>query len=688
MTPTQKFEPFVSTTLVSRICCAGLLPLSLLITFSLAQDNVNLTVTGIPDDHIVAWQTQSFKKYQCETSVNLFDWTEIGVLEQGNDLPRSLCCQSGWDTQYYRIRVTDDPFLTLPQDGQVIRMRDGVSFAFNLNLFPGLPAKLRLYQRPWNTNAPWIQIGRLTDCIGMPSQRTVRGSAVWLPSGPGQFEVKAEWVSAANVVVHAEQRHITVVPNLPVTVTLVSGPPHVSASKVLADFATAFSVPEAQIRRVDFYDNGRLFATDREAPFGPSLKDKDRNDIEIFRGLHNITATAFDSSSVSGTSASYLINVTGGYARSNLTIVGANIVTDPPSPIVPLPAVLNVLSGQTFSIAYNVEDADGPTTISCVRGQRQTHLEGVDAVIDEQAPFEPLVFDTTGWRLGPHKIYVGSTDFAHEPPYLSFLPTLTSYPQYYIVDIVDGSTDVLAQALAENIADPVSAAPSNPVFKGVLASSQPFAGGWSSGLQLDNGIIMTTGKSVAWNGGDGYQRGEDNNRENPSEQVTTYWSSPGDAELLDRIPGRKTEDAACLEFDVFCLNGQLELEYQFGSEEFDEYVSRFNDGFLVTVDEVAVSLLPNGRQLAAVQTVNLNTNRPLFMGDDEDLDTFMSVNHPENRERTVEYDGVTVALKIHAFVTANQNHKIRIVISDISDPEYDSALFIQQGSLRTTSPQP
>jgi hypothetical protein len=356
--------------------------------------------------------------------------------------------------------------------------------------------------------------------------------------------------------------------------------------------------------------------------------------------------------------------------------------------LLPLPAVLNVLSGQTFAIAYDVQDADGPTTIGCVRGQRQTYLEPVDAVIDEQAPFNPLAFDTTGWRLGPHRIYVKSTDYAHEPPYLNSGDTLTSYPQYYTVNVVDGSTNILAQTLAEKIADPVSAAPSNPFFKGVLASSQPFAGGLASGLQLDNGIIMTTGKAVAWNGGDGFQNGEDNYRENASEQVTTYWSSPGDAELLDRIPGRRTEDAACLEFNVFCVNGQLELEYQFGSEEYDEYVGLFNDGFLVTVDGVAVSMLPNGRQLAAVQTVNLNTNRPLFMGDNEDLDFFMSTNYPENRSQTVEYDGVTLALKIHAFVTANQNHKIRIVVSDVSDPEYDSALFIRQGSLRTSPLQP
>jgi hypothetical protein len=51
---------------------------------------------------------------------------------------------------------------------------------------------------------------------------------------------------------------------------------------------------------------------------------------------------------------------------------------------------------------------------------------------------------------------------------------------------------------------------------------------------------------------------------------------------------------ALLEFDVFAVYEQLELELQFGSEEYIGYVADgvngFNDAFLVTVDDVRVSI--------------------------------------------------------------------------------------------------
>ena len=148
---------------------------------------------------------------------------------------------------------------------------------------------------------------------------------------------------------------------------------------------------------------------------------------------------------------------------------------------------------------------------------------------------------------------------------------------------------------------------------------------------------------------------------------------------------RRTSDAAGLAFTATCTHRQLEMEYQFGSEEYDDQISLFNDGFLLLVDDVPVSLLPDASGLAGVNTINLNANRHLFFGDDEDIDPLML---PANQPIQVEYDGMTAALKVHAFVTPGVNHKFRFLIGDINDSRYDSALFIKQGSVRTVSPQP
>jgi hypothetical protein len=129
----------------------------------------------------------------------------------------------------------------------------------------------------------------------------------------------------------------------------------------------------------------------------------------------------------------------------------------------------------------------------------------------------------------------------------------------------------------------------------------------------------------------------------------------------------------------------LELEYQFGSEEYDEYVNSFNDGFLVLVNDVIVSLLPDASDIVSVNSINLNSRRELFLGDVEDINATVT---EANQAVQVEYDGMTIRLKIHALVTPGQTHRVRVVVADTKDWEYDSSLFIKQGSLRTISPQP
>ena len=70
------------------------------------------------------------------------------------------------------------------------------------------------------------------------------------------------------------------------------------------------------------------------------------------------------------------------------------------------------------------------------------------------------------------------------------------------------------------------------------------------------------------------------------------------------MTGNTTFDAAVLEFDVFCSNGQLELIYQFGSEEYEEWVGDFNDGFMATVDGVLVTLVPDCSDIVAVNSIH------------------------------------------------------------------------------------
>jgi hypothetical protein len=189
-----------------------------------------------------------------------------------------------------------------------------------------------------------------------------------------------------------------------------------------------------------------------------------------------------------------------------------------------------------------------------------------------------------------------------------------------------------------------------------------------------------------WNGGD------DGDNENKEGQILL---ARGDFDLENRVAGTLTEDASVLEFDVYCPNGQLEFEYQFGSEEYDEWVGDYNDSFMVTIDGAVVTWVPDGSEIVAVNSINNGNpgayppvpaiNRYLFLDDNTDIDPMVA---QPNQPYQVEYDGMTIRLRSHVLVRPGTTHRVRFVIADVNDGQYDSGLFVSQGSFRTIKPQP
>jgi hypothetical protein len=75
----------------------------------------------------------------------------------------------------------------------------------------------------------------------------------------------------------------------------------------------------------------------------------------------------------------------------------------------------------------------------------------------------------------------------------------------------------------------------------------------------------------------------------------------------------------------------------------------------------------------------------LYLDNTTDIVPNVAVNDLGNR---VEYDGMTIKLRGHVLLEASKNYKIRIVIADAQDESYDSAIFIQNNSVRTIQPTP
>lgn len=626
-----------------------------------AEFSLQLDLNCSTDPHELSWETRPGFTYELEASTDLALWQDTGVIFGGDG---GIACYSFPTLEpkaFFRLQERVDPyegaFLVMPAEASEIDQTDGVCFSFDLSVFPEMPEKIHLYRRDAGSDT-WQIIGTLTDFAEIEGIRFPRGNAIWIPEETGSFEVQAVAKDFTGEVLGSAARSIEITLNPPPDIAITGGPPTTSETSVLAEFSTIVTDPEDEIAWVEFFDNGERIGIDRSSPFGNDIVSETGRTFSLLRGVHHITARAHDERGAVGETATpYTVTITGGNARPELEIV---------SPVQRL--FLN--EGDPLVVEYTVTDPDGPADVIRVS---LVGINGMNVAADFDAPFEALTVPTTGWGTGSHLLRVIATDAGGA----------TSYLREIEVYISDPATGNLAEQWTANITDGISATPSNALFTGVEASSDSFEEGLLSGLEIDSGIILTSGLSRFWNGGD--------TTEAAGEHMDIFFNNqqePGDEVLERLVAGFRTFDAASLEFDVFVTDGHLEIEYQFGSEEYDEWVQSYNDAFVISINGVIASFVPDCSDIVSVNSVNqiwANENSPppnehLFLDDDDDILPSVA---PEHRPTRVEYDGMVRRLRLNAFVTPNQIHRVKMVIADVDDDRYDSALIIGENSVRS-----
>ena len=188
-----------------------------------------------------------------------------------------------------------------------------------------------------------------------------------------------------------------------------------------------------------------------------------------------------------------------------------------------------------------------------------------------------------------------------------------------------------------------------------------FAG--NSGLNINQGLVLTTGSAMALAGPAG------------------NWASeslglPGDADL-DIDAGTATYDACVLEFDCIPAGDTLLFNFSFGSEEYPEFVgSAFNDIFAIYLSgdgipfPVNVAQLPDGTPVA-INNVNAADNSAYFHDNETPPGPYVA------------YDGYTTNLTAFAEVVPGGNYHFKVAIADAADGVWDSGVFLQAFSFRS-----
>ncbi len=203
---------------------------------------------------------------------------------------------------------------------------------------------------------------------------------------------------------------------------------------------------------------------------------------------------------------------------------------------------------------------------------------------------------------------------------------------------------------------------------------------------INNGIAISTGNVFDAIG--------PNNQNNSG--IKTFGPADTDLEFLGN---GKSYDAAVIVIDFIPIGDTLSFSYFFASEEYPEYVNKgVNDVFAFIIKKEGEI---NGKNLAvfenaavpiSVDNINSRKNNHLYLSNSPW--SYNNVKRFENNraagERSLQYqfDGFTKLLRAETPVIPGERYQLKIGITDIGDPYYDSGVFLKAGSFATRGNKP
>jgi hypothetical protein len=162
--------------------------------------------------------------------------------------------------------------------------------------------------------------------------------------------------------------------------------------------------------------------------------------------------------------------------------------------------------------------------------------------------------------------------------------------------------------------------------------------------------------------------------------TTGALSCVGNANTSNSCTGGGSNSSLALTFTLDA--DSLFFNYVFGSEEYNEYVgSGFNDSFQLLLNgpgfsNVNLAQVPGGGGDVTINNVNLGSNSAYYNNNSPAVYPF-------------ELDGFTDVLTASATgLTPGATYTLSFNITDVGDSSYDSAVFIQGGTIGTEPTPP
>jgi hypothetical protein len=204
---------------------------------------------------------------------------------------------------------------------------------------------------------------------------------------------------------------------------------------------------------------------------------------------------------------------------------------------------------------------------------------------------------------------------------------------------------------------------SNVGLQGVNNQVARFENGTSLGV--NSGLVLSTGIPYMSNA--------------PSSQFSSYnLGMPGDNDIIQygnlTGQGAYSFDAVAVHFDFTpIISDTIRFNYIFASEEYPEYSNTtYNDRFLFLVSEnggipVNIANVPGTAIPVEINSINQFVNSQYYVD-----------NAFGSNSTNFVFDAYTVPLEAKFYAQVGSTYHIKLVISDVSDGIYDSAIFLDE----------
>tara|TARA_R110001583_G_scaffold58812_1_gene175108 strand:- start:6463 stop:9492 length:3030 start_codon:yes stop_codon:yes gene_type:complete len=212
---------------------------------------------------------------------------------------------------------------------------------------------------------------------------------------------------------------------------------------------------------------------------------------------------------------------------------------------------------------------------------------------------------------------------------------------------------------------------SGVTYSGDQAQGVGYFNAGTSDFPLGSGVVISTGQVMNAEG--------PNTGGNASDAINET-TGDADVNLLTANNGR---DAQILEFDFVPAGDKLEFRYIFASEEYPEYAcGAYNDvfAFIISGPGITGPYANNGKNIAIIpgtsQEVSIKNINDGWCGSS-------TYYVDESGGFATRFDGRTTVLTANADVQACETYHIRLIISDVADRSYNSAVFLEAESFKS-----